>query len=150
MITSVVVGSVSSAREVVLSRYYDKSTPQAEKVWESELLALSAGTLPEAVEGNEEVGAIREKTVVWCTIGDVAVFVSGIGEYTELVLVEVLRGFIGLLRGVCKEPIDTQCERLIVVNNHKVLIYLSELITSRGLIQTLDYNKMREMVKLDL
>ena len=147
MITSIVVGNRSN--EVVISRYYggDHSTPQEEKMWENELLALTAGTWGDALEGNEEVGAIRDYTVVWCSVGDVWVFVSGKEDHSELVLVEVLRGFLGLLRGVCK---DTPDERSIVVNNHKIRIYLSELVTPRGHVQTLDYNRMRTMVKMDL
>eukprot|EP00658_Telonema_sp_P-2_P076522 TRINITY_DN6713_c0_g1_i1.p1 TRINITY_DN6713_c0_g1~~TRINITY_DN6713_c0_g1_i1.p1 ORF type:complete len:147 (-),score=45.02 TRINITY_DN6713_c0_g1_i1:529-969(-) len=146
MITSVVIGN--SSQEVVLSRYYDKSSPQAEKAWESDLLELTAGSpWSEAVVGNEQVGFIREKTVVWCTIGGVTVFVTGIGDYTELVLVEVMEGLISMLWGVCKETVD---ERVIVAHNHKVSMYLAELITPRGQVQTLDYNDMRVMVKLDL
>ena len=132
---------------ILFSRYYDNSSIYSQRVWERHLRILTYDDWSNVTDNQELVVTEGARLVVYSGLGDVVCFIAGTEEHNELVLVEVARAILEVLRQVCGSKVTSASVEASKVD---MALYFDEMISPSGDLQRLDKTDLKRMVKMKL
>ena len=95
------------AENVLLSRYFDDSTPADQVEVEAEVWEATCEDVANISDDEQRVALVADKLIAFTRIADLVIYIVGAGELVdELVLSEFLTSFVTVMRtlipkGVC-------------------------------------------------